>query len=206
MERAEFASRLQGKKLALFDLDNTVVRGHVSAGVGYGYLNQEYQKRNWRNVLIGLCGGILAEIYRRTGNERRGVEAFVSALNSAGCVDEASAYRFAYKYVATHGIPGLGEMLNQLGVRGMQTTVYTGALEVSAQAAKNEFGFDDCFGVYSIEGDKILPSRFTAPTRSKEKAVQRYLREKQVKISSRKTSQIWRRPIGRRFKDRLGTH
>lgn len=158
MDLQSFRDGLGGCRMALFDLDDTVIDGNASAGIGYGYLKREYKDKHWLNAGVGFAGGLTTELFRRVGQEGLGLTTFVGSLNLAGCADMQSAYQFAEHYVRKHGMPGVKEFVTYLKRLGLRTAVYTGGVDVSAAAAQREFGFDDHFAVYTFNGSSIVKS------------------------------------------------
>jgi phosphoserine phosphatase len=63
----------------------------------------------------------------------------------------------------------------------MDSVVYTGGLDVSAQAASDIFDFDDSFANYTFDGSRIVPSHPDLGL-DKERIAQRYLCERDLEL------------------------
>lgn len=159
MEIPEFKERLSACRAAYFDVDRTLVDGNVSGGIGKRYLKKALQEHDYSSAAIGFTGGLVTLLYTDVfHNDQHALEKFIGSLNLAECADESTTMDFAADYIKKHQMPGVKDFIAYLKSRGLFTVAYTGGLDVSSYAAKEELEMDDSFGNYSFEGKKIVPS------------------------------------------------
>ncbi|MBI4019542.1 MAG: haloacid dehalogenase-like hydrolase [Candidatus Aenigmarchaeota archaeon] len=163
---------------AVFDLDKTIISTKTSESIALGILSKEIQKRHYANVAKGIWGAVLATAYDKLGSEQRGLEAFISAINSARCANDREAYAFAEDCINRSLLPGVKELVETLRGYDMPVIIFTGGLDVSAQAAANILNADSWGSCYAMDGHIIQPSRYVGTAKpNKHVALRTYLKQ-----------------------------
>lgn len=175
---ADFAKILSNTayEAAVFDLDKTIIGTNTSRSIGLGILSKERRKGHYANVAKGIWGAALATAYDKLGSEQRGLEAFIRSVNSAGRANDKEAYAFAEQCIRRSLLPGVKGLVNMLHEYEIPVMIFTGGLDVSAQAAANILDADSWGSCYAIKGNTILPSIYAETgTPSKNAALRNFL-------------------------------
>ncbi|MBS3054514.1 MAG: HAD family hydrolase [Candidatus Aenigmarchaeota archaeon] len=175
---ADFAKILSNTayEAAVFDLDKTIIGTNTSRSIGLGILSKERRKGHYANVAKGIWGAALATAYDKLGSEQRGLEAFIRSVNSAGRANDKEAYAFAEQCIRRSLLPGVKGLVNMLHEYEIPVMIFTGGLDVSAQAAANILDADAWGSCYAIDGNTIVPSRYAGGARpSKRVALENFL-------------------------------
>jgi len=148
-----------GLKYAVFDLDNTLVKGRVASYVGKSYFFHQLYRFRLDHLYKGVKGmRRVNEILKAGGEdaEARGLEAFIGALGETGIATWDTIYEYSKSAVERHALPGAKEFVGRCKDNGFQTYIATIGLIISAQAARNYFGVDGARGNPLIAENGII--------------------------------------------------
>lgn len=147
MNTYEFREALKECRLAIFDLDGTLVSGRTADGIGKRFLKRELKEKHYSNVIKGAINYPLVLAVTSLRGEAAGLQYFAKVLFGTGCADMGSIKQYAKEYIEKHEIPGARDFIDKVHKTGLPKASVISTTGFDEAAVQALFYFNACNAV-----------------------------------------------------------